>query len=337
VTASGVAETLLASLAAILAFLGFFTEVKTRGFERRFPPAGERVAMDGGAIHVVDTPAERVERGAVLLLHGASGNQADMALALARPLSALGFRVLAVDRPGHGWSSRSLGRRASSPTLQGELIRAALARRGVRQAIVVGHSLAGALALALALAAPQFVRGLVLLAPVSHPWPGNVHWYYRIAARPWIGWAFRRFIALPAGLLVLRAGVGAVFAPNATPSNYIEATGLKLALCPRRFRANAEDVADLKPFVIAQSSRYPSIAAPTEIVTGDCDGVVSASIHSVGCARDIPDSVLTVLPGIGHSPHHSATERVVAAILRAEQRAAARGAAGVETRIAAAG
>jgi hypothetical protein len=43
------------------------------------------------------------------------------------------------------------------------------------------------------------------------------------------------------------------------------------------------------------------------------------------------------LPGIGHSPHHSATERVVAAILRAEQRAAARGAAGVETRIAAAG
>jgi pimeloyl-ACP methyl ester carboxylesterase len=197
--------------------------------------------------------------------------------------------------------------------------------------------LAGAVALALALTSPQFVRGLVLLAPVSHPWPGGVHWYYSMEARPWIGWALRRFIVMPAGLLVLRAGVGEVFAPNAAPSAYIEATGLKLALRPKHFRATAEDVADLKPFVSEQASRYPGIAAPTEIVTGDCDGVVYAPIHSAGCARDIPNSVLTVLPGIGHSPHHSATESVVAAIVRAEQRAIARQTTNARTRIAAAG
>ena len=55
-------------------------------------------------------------------------------------------------------------------------MRAALRRRGVERAIVVVDSLAGALGLAMALDAPEFARGLVLLTPVSHPWPGGVAW-----------------------------------------------------------------------------------------------------------------------------------------------------------------
>jgi hypothetical protein len=35
----------------------------------------------------------------------------------------------------------------------------------------------------------------------------------------------------------------------------------------------------------------------------DKDGVVFAHIHSVGCQRDIPGATLTVLEGVGHSPH----------------------------------
>jgi pimeloyl-ACP methyl ester carboxylesterase len=324
VTAIGVAAIVLfASLAA----LGLFTEIYARRVERRFPPAGDLVAIEGGSIHIVEKRAEGAERGVALLLHGASGNHADMMVALAGPLSGLGFRVLAVDRPGHGWSSRILGRRAASPARQAELIHTALARRGVVQAIVVGHSLAGVAALGLALDAPQFTRALVLLAPVSHPWPGGVNWYYTLAAKPWIGWAFRQFIVTPAGLLSLRSGLREVFSPNETPANYAGATGLNLMFRPRRFRANAQDVVDLKSYVIEQSRRYRLIAAPTEIVTGDSDGVVYAHIHSVGCARDIPEAVLTTLPGVGHSPHYCATQSVVAAILRAERRAAAREAA----------
>jgi pimeloyl-ACP methyl ester carboxylesterase len=307
-------------LAVLVAALGLFTAIQINHIEKRFPPAGDLVAVDGGAIHIVEAPPQGEVRGVVLLLHGASGNQADMAQALAAPLAALGFRTIAVDRPGHGWSARFFGRRASSPALQAGLIRAALAKCGVERAIVVGHSLAGALALALALETPDFVRALVLLAPVSHPWPGGVNWHYAVSSIPWLGWFFRWLIVMPAGLLSLRAGVRQVFAPNPTPRDYVEATGLKLMLRPRHFQANAEDVVDLKAFIVEQSRRYVAIAAPTEIVTGDTDGVVSSELHSAGCARDIPGAVLTVVPGVGHSPHHAATESAIAAILRAEAR-----------------
>jgi pimeloyl-ACP methyl ester carboxylesterase len=173
----------------------------------------------------------------------------------------------------------------------------------------------------MALNAPEFVRGLVLLAPVSHPWPGGVSWYYTPAASRLWGPLFRWLIALPAGLYSLPRGVGAVFAPGPTPPDYIERTRLPLMLRPWTFRANAEDVTALKGHVIALSKRYAEIEAPTAVVTGDQDGVVYAHIHSVGCERDIPGATLTVLEGVGHSPHFSAPERVIETILDVDRRA----------------
>src|SRR5271168_5602143 len=177
----------IAAMIALLLSLYLFTSAATRRIEARHPPVGERVETGGGAIHVVERAPEGVDRGAVLLVHGASGNFADMSVALAGRLAALGFRVFAVDRPGHGWSGRPPGRAASSPMLQAEMLRAALERRGVAQAIVVVHSLAGVLGLAMALEAPAFVRGLILLAPVSHPWRGAPTWYYTLAAARAVG------------------------------------------------------------------------------------------------------------------------------------------------------
>ena len=71
----------------------------------------------------------------------------------------------------------------------------------------------------------------------------------------------------------------------------------------------------------ALSPRYGAIRAPTAIVTGDSRRVVYAHIHSAGCARDIPGATLTTLAGVGHSPHHSAPESVVAAIVEVDARA----------------
>ena len=324
-------------LVLLIFALGLFTALHAGRIDRRFPPVGDLVELHGGVVHVVEAPAQGEERGVALLLHGASGNHSDMMQALGPPLSALGFRVLAVDRPGYGWTSRFHGPRAASPSLQGELIRAALAQRGVTRALVVGHSLGAVTSLALALDAPDFVRALVLLSPVSHPWPGGVSWYYKLSATPLIGPLFRSFVVMPVGLLSLRAGVHQVFTPNPTPLNYVEATALKLVLHPRRFRANAEDVAALKPFVVDLSQRYGRLVAPTEIVTGDTDSVVSPRLHAAGCARDIPGAALAILPGVGHSPHHASTESVVAAILRAEERALASEIAPAEAKRAVAG
>ena len=61
-----------------------------------------------------------------------------------------------------------------------------------------------------------------------------------------------------------------------------------------------------------------------EIVHGDADTIVPLDIHSEPLARLLPDATLTVLPGIGHMPHHAAPDAVVAAIDRVFARAALR-------------
>jgi pimeloyl-ACP methyl ester carboxylesterase len=313
----------LSALAGIGVALFVFTAWRARRIEARFPQVGESVDAGEGMLHLVERAAVGRERGVVLLVHGASGNHADMMVALGGRLAARGYRAIAVDRPGHGWSGRRDGRRSSSPGRQAALIRAALAGRGIMQAIVVVHSWAGALGLAMALQAPGFTRALVLLSPASHPWPGGVDWRYNLAVRPVLGWLLRHLVVLPVGLLSMRGGVASVFAPNRSPADYIEATKLPLVLRPAHFLANAEDVVDLKPFVEKLTPRYGQIRAPTTIVTGDADSVVYTHIHSLGCARDIPGATLTVLEGIGHSPHHSAPDRVVEAICEVDRRARA--------------
>jgi len=308
-------------LLGLIAALAAFTAVETRRIEARYPATGERVPVGDGAIHALDRSAEGEERGAVLLVHGASGNAADMFAALAERLSAQGLRVLSLDRPGHGWSDRVGSPAVSSPVVQAATLRRAAETLGVAEAVVAVHSLGGITGLAMALEHPDFVRALVLIAPVSRPWPGGVAWYYRLGAHPLLGPPFRRLVALPAGMARMRGAVRAVFAPNPAPQNFVEATRLPLVLRPLHFRANCEDVAHAEAAVAALSPRYGAIRAPTEVVTGDSDGVVTAHIHSTGSARDIPGARLTTLAGVGHSPHHVEPARIVEIILEAERRA----------------
>ena len=151
----------------------------------------------------------------MLLLHGASGSSGDPMMALGERL-AQRFRVVAVDRPGSGWSDRIGGAGAASPATQARIIRAALREIGIERAIVVGHSWAGALALNLALDHADLVSGLVLLAPVSHPWPGGgISWYYRPATWPVLGRLLTWTLTTPAGLLLMKPTLGVVFAPQA--------------------------------------------------------------------------------------------------------------------------
>ena len=314
----------LGCVAILLAGLWVGAYVYARLLERRFPPQGQRIEVGPGVLHCVETPAKGAQRANVLLVHGASGNYADLNVALGDRLAALGFRVFSVDRPGHAWSDR-LGARAqaAAPDAQAEWIREAITSCGVEEAIVVVHSLAGALGLAMALNAPLFVRGLLLLAPASHPWPGGVHWYYHVATSPLTGPAFRWLVVPWAAQAYLRRGLRSVFSPNSTPLNYADRTGLALVLRPWEFLHNAEDVADFEGHVERLCKSYPNIRTPTAILTGDRDQVVYADIHSFGCYRDIRGATLQVLPGVGHSPHYACPDEVVAAIVELDRRAEA--------------
>jgi pimeloyl-ACP methyl ester carboxylesterase len=282
--------------------------------DKAYPSVGGFVELAGMRLHYSERLPKGRPRGVVLLLHGASGSQADLMIPLGDRLAARGFRVLAFDRPGLGWSGRSGAVADASPTRQAELLREAALRLGVTEAIVVGHSLAGAICTELAVERPEFVRGLVLIAPVTHPWRSDVSWYYRAAAAPFLGWWFAHAVVVPAGLWRMPTVLKAVFRPLLVPDGYAKRTSAALVLTPPRFRANAHDVLALKYFVGGLAARLPLIAVPTVIVTGDQDEVVSSELNSAVAASEIPGAILTVLHGVGHSPHWAQPDAIVESV-----------------------
>ena len=80
----------------------------------------------------------------------------------------------------------------------------------VSRAVIVAHSWAGSVAPNLALDHGDVAGGLVLLAPVTHPWPdGAVSWYYGPTTSAF-GWLFTRTLTTPLGLAFMVPAVTGV-------------------------------------------------------------------------------------------------------------------------------
>jgi pimeloyl-ACP methyl ester carboxylesterase len=302
---------------AVLVLLALATQAGRIVLERTYPPQGQRVPVTGASLNVVQLgPKDFGKAGAgrppILLLHGASSNLEVMRRPLGDML-AKHHRVILIDRPGHGWSERD--RLAdSTPDVQARMIADALARLDTGPVIVVVHSLAGALGARLALDYPDRIAGLVMLAPVTHPWYGGVGFYTKLVSTPVIGPILAHTVTLPLGLLLAEPGARAVFAPQAMPENFVKDSATPLLLRPREFLANARDLVTLKAAVEAQSPRYGEIRAPVTIISGDVDKTVSTVIHSRMFAKAVPGAKLIVLPGIGHMIQNAVPDLVVSEI-----------------------
>jgi pimeloyl-ACP methyl ester carboxylesterase len=312
------------AVAAALSVGAAITAVESVRIEAANRASGRFVEVAGGGrLHVLELDAAAGEEHLpIVLVHGASGNLEDLRLALGNRL-AVNRRVILIDRPGHGWSDRPGGAADASPARQAALIVEALDRIGLERFVLLGHSLGGAVATALALAYPARIAGLVLLAPVTHPWEGGLAWYNAILSTPVIGPLFAHTAAVPLSILLLDGGVASVFAPQPAPADYVRRAAIRLLLRPSTFVANAQDIAMLKEFVTVQAPRYREIAAPTVILTGSADSTVSPNIHARAIAAAVPDAQLIVLAGVGHMPHHVDAEAVVAAVARLPVRQAA--------------
>src|SRR5256885_14864983 len=103
------------------AVVGRITEAVVFAVQRAPPPQGRMVEVSGGTLHMVDI-GPRDAGLPIVMLHGASSNLEGM-----RPLGerlAKTHRVILVDRPGHGWSTR-VSRAASTPGSQARPIQEA--------------------------------------------------------------------------------------------------------------------------------------------------------------------------------------------------------------------
>lgn len=257
-------------------------------------------------------PQKQADLPPIVFLHGASASLYDPLFSFADRLNGRA-KLLFIDRPGHGASDIG-GSDNILPDGQADAIAELMKKRGIHKAIIVGHSFGGAITAAFALRHPEMVTGLVFLSPAVYPWPGGIAWYYTAASAPVTGPLFSTFIAPPVGFFALDQATRGVFAPNSRPAGYIEATRAWAALRPKAFRHNAQEVAALNAWARNTAPNYAKITAPTVIITGDTDNVVSPEIHSRQLARAITGSTLVVVRNLGHKSDYVARDLVVTAI-----------------------
>jgi len=303
--------TALVIVLVVSAGLFMYTQRFTARTQAAFPPLGDFVEVDGANLHYVD-------RGAgvpVVLVHGASGNLRDFTNSILDRL-AEDHRVIAFDRPGHGWSERPDVDAVHDPAVQAQLINAALKKIGVGPHVLVGHSWGGAVAMAYALAYPDDLLGVIPLAGATYPWPGGIAWYHRVVQTPVVGAYFLHTLMVPAGLQLSGPGVVGNFAPDAAPAGFAEAIGLNLLFRPNNFRNNSADVSHLKAALALQSQRYGEVRVPTIIIHGGGDRSVGFAIHSEPLHAAVKGSELIRLRGTGHMPHYAHPDYVVDAVAR---------------------
>jgi pimeloyl-ACP methyl ester carboxylesterase len=211
--------------------------------------------------------------GCVVFVHGAGGNGGHWQA----QLDGLppGWRGLALDLPGHGGSAGP-GHRTIAEYR--DVVVACLRAARAAPAVLVGHSMGGAIAQAVALAQPGVLRGLVLVGTGA-----------RLRVHPSLLEALRQD-PLEAARLLLDWGFGA-----AAPPALRDEGARDLLRCPAQviegdFRAC--DGFD----VMAEVGR---ISVPSLIVCGEQDALTPPK-YARFLHQEIPGSHLALVPEAGH-------------------------------------
>jgi pimeloyl-ACP methyl ester carboxylesterase len=303
---------ILVIVVAALAILALVTQAGVFALQRAYPARGRMIEVAGATLNVVDIGPRDAVGPPLVMIHGASSNLEVMRQPLGEML-ARNHRVILIDRPGHGWSTRAR-LEDSTPAIQGRMIDEALEKLGVGPAILVVHSWSGALGARMALDHPRHVAGLVMLAPVAYPWRGGVGRYTKLVAIPVIGPLLAYTITLPLGYFLAGPGASGVFLPQVMPDGFVGNTATALLLRPREFLANARDIVTLRAAVEEQAPRYVDIKVPAVVISGELDKTVTTNIHSRAFAKAVPNAKLIVLPDVGHMVQNAAPELVISEI-----------------------
>ena len=257
------------------------------------------------------TPAEApamLDAHELVLLHGQPGSPADWHAVTARLPPQL--RALAADRPGYGASRRPAG----GFTANAQAVIEDLDARGVQNAVLVGHSWGGGVALRAASLAPDRVQAVVLLAGVG---PGCVTGLDWLLAAPGIG-SLSSLLAFRWTPWIARARLAWLRRRHGRPLYPGESASLQVWGHPgagdwplwRTFlteqRALLFELAELE--AAAESVRVPVL-----LIADPADRVVPVKT-SRRLAALLPDARLLLVAGAGHHLPRRAPRAVADAI-----------------------
>jgi pimeloyl-ACP methyl ester carboxylesterase len=308
----------LAALAALaVAGLVAFTVWTARQVEKNVPPAGRFVDVDGARIHYLDEGTGP----ALLLIHGLCGQMHNFTHSLLGRL-AHDFRVIILDRPGSGYSTRPADAPATIAA-QARTISLFCEKLGLERPLVVGHSLGGAIALALALNHPEQVGGLALLAPAARkpdcvPPPFDGLLIASPLARRLIAWT----LATPLSIMNSARTLALLFGPEPVPHDFAVRGGGLLSLRPASFIGASADLVAAHGET-GEPPRYEDVKAPVGILFGAADRILDPDVNGKGLAAQVAGAELELIEGGGHMIPVTSADRTATFIARTAQRVAA--------------
>jgi pimeloyl-ACP methyl ester carboxylesterase len=283
-------------LAALGGGLAAFSGAAARKIEKAVPRDGRLIEVNGQTIHYTDEGSGP----GIVMIHGLGGQLRNFARPLVDDL-VRDHRVIRVDRPGSGYSPRSAATSARL-RVQAEVIAELIRILGIDRPLIVGHSLGGALALALALDHPDVVGSLALVAPLSQVQSiDDVPPVFRslVIRSPAIRKAVAWTLATPMGMMKAEEALEEVFAPEAVPANFGTDGGGLLAMRPNNFYASSCDLVDLEGELEGMVERYPALSLPVRILYAPGDNLLDSRLHGERTAGEIPGAEIELVEG-GH-------------------------------------
>lgn len=234
-----------------------------------------------------------------MLLHGFGASLYSWN-AVMEPFSQLG-RVIAFDRPAFGLTERPLkwkGQNPYSPQAQVALVIGLLDHFGVEQAILVGNSAGGTVAMQVALLHPERVEALVLVDPAVYNGGGAPAWIRPLLRTPQmrrLGPLVTRRIAVSGPELIEKAWHDPA---KITPET--------LELYKKPLMVDDWDKALWELTIASRASKLErrlfDLALPVLVITGDDDRIVPTA-DSIRLAGELPNAELVVIEAAGHVPH----------------------------------
>ena len=306
----GIALLLLLVVLALLALLAF-NAWTARRVAAALPPPGQFIDIDGARLHYVD----QGQGPCIVLVHGLGGQTRNFSHSLLQRLSGQ-YRVILLDRPGSGYSSRPRGM-AADLSVQSAVVARFIRALGLERPLLVGHSFGGAVALGVALDHPEVIAGLALIAPLTHPME-NPPPSMRALAIPSVAkrWLIAWTLAIPFSIRHRRRMLNAVFSPDLPPRDFATAGGGLLGLRPAAFFATSSDMLAASVGMPALAARYGALAVPVRVLFGKQDAVLDYQAHGVALKSAAPAVELTLVDG-GHMLPVSAPDQTAAWIAAA--------------------